>query len=148
MLLLSLILLKRLYCNIETCFKSEVFTFVNMCQKEVLSEGRQSMKWVAIFQKRIFWVALFSGGIFQGEFNGWEFFRCFFRTTFSKSRYKFWWYIFSLDGKLNINIPSIPLEIILFSPHLKAWLSRCGSAFSSAPPFPNLDTIFDATFLI
>ena len=75
MLSLSLILLKRLYCNIVTCFKSaEVFTFVNMCQKEALIEGRQLMKWVVIFQMRIFWVAHFSGGIFQGEFNGWEFF--------------------------------------------------------------------------
>ena len=31
----------------------------------------------------------------------------FFRTTFSKSRYKFWWYIFNLDGKLNIHKYSV-----------------------------------------
>ena len=59
MLPLSLILLKRL------CFKSaEVFTFVKICQNEVLSEERQLMKWVGIFQTRIFWVAVFRGEIF------------------------------------------------------------------------------------
>ena len=34
----------------------------------VLSEERQFMKWVRIFQMGIFWV-----GIFQGGFNRWEF---------------------------------------------------------------------------
>ena len=32
----------------------------------VLSEERQSMKWVGIFRVGIFWVRIFCGGIFQG----------------------------------------------------------------------------------
>ena len=33
---------------------------------EVLSEETQLMKWVGIFQVRIFWVGIFRGKIFQG----------------------------------------------------------------------------------
>ena len=52
------------------CFKSaEVFTFVKICQNKVLSEERELMKWVGIFQERNFWVAIFRGGgkDFPGE---------------------------------------------------------------------------------
>ena len=49
------------------CFKSaEIFTFVKICQNEVLSKKRQLMKWVGIRRVRIFWVAIFRGKIFQG----------------------------------------------------------------------------------
>ena len=49
------------------CFKSaEIFTFVKICQNEVLSKKRQLMKWVGIRRVRIFWVAIFRGEIFQG----------------------------------------------------------------------------------
>ena len=58
------------------CFKSaEVFTFVKICQKEVLSEERQLMKWVEILWVRIFWVAIFWGMFSRREFDGWEFYR-------------------------------------------------------------------------
>ena len=33
---------------------------------ELLSEEKQLMKWMGIFQVRIFWVGTFQGGIFQG----------------------------------------------------------------------------------
>ena len=70
---LSLILLKRLFCNL--CFKSaEVFTFVKICQNKVLSEERQLMRWVGIIQVRISWVATFRGEFSRGEFDGWKFF--------------------------------------------------------------------------
>ena len=63
---LSLVLLKRRFLIL--CYKSaEVFTFLNICQNEVLSEERQLMKWVGIFQVIIFWVAMFRGG---GDFPG------------------------------------------------------------------------------
>ena len=48
------------------CFKSaEVLKFVKICQKEVLSEERQLMKWVRKFQVRISLIAIFWGSIFQ-----------------------------------------------------------------------------------
>ena len=34
---------------------------------EVLSEERELMKWVGIFQVGIFWVGIFRGEIFKGE---------------------------------------------------------------------------------
>ena len=40
---------------------------MNICQNEGLSEERQLMTWVGIFQVRIFWVASFQGGILQWE---------------------------------------------------------------------------------
>ena len=40
---------------------------------EVLSEERQLMKWVGIFQIKIFWVGIFRGEFSRGEFDGWEF---------------------------------------------------------------------------
>ena len=40
---------------------------------EVLSEERQLMKWVELFQVGTFWVAIFRGGFSKGEFDGWEF---------------------------------------------------------------------------
>ena len=43
-----------------------IFTFVNICQNEVLSEESQLMKWVRIFWVGISWVGIFQGGIFQG----------------------------------------------------------------------------------
>ena len=33
---------------------------------ELFSEEKQLMKWMGIFQVRIFWVGTFQGGIFQG----------------------------------------------------------------------------------
>ena len=55
---LSLMLLKD--CFIILCFKSAgVFTFVKICQNEVLREERQLMKFLGIFQVRIFHVAIF-----------------------------------------------------------------------------------------
>ena len=42
---------------------------------KVLSEERQLMKWVGIFQGGIFWVGIFRVEIFQGEFDGGKFFR-------------------------------------------------------------------------
>ena len=53
LLLLSLILLKRLFSF------SKVFTFVKICQNEVLGKKRQLMNWVKTFQVRIFLVAIF-----------------------------------------------------------------------------------------
>ena len=53
LLLLSLILLKRLFSF------SKVFTFVKICQNEVLGKERQLMNWVKTFQVRIFLVAIF-----------------------------------------------------------------------------------------
>ena len=73
-------------CFVILCFKSsEVFTFVNICQNEVLTEERQLMKWMGIFQVRIFrggrggfqggrlmgrifWVKIFPRGIFLEPF--------------------------------------------------------------------------------
>ena len=61
-------------CFVILCFKSaEVFTFVNICQNEGLSEERKLMKWVGIFLVRIFWVAIFRGVFSRGKFDGWEF---------------------------------------------------------------------------
>ena len=62
-------------CFAILCFKSaEGFTFVKICQNEVLSEERQLMTWVVIIQVRIFWVLLiFREEILQREFDGWEF---------------------------------------------------------------------------
>ena len=42
----------------------------------MLSEERQSMEWVGIFQVRILWVEIFRrwGGISTGEFDEWELF--------------------------------------------------------------------------
>ena len=37
---------------------------------EVLSEERQLMKWVGIFQVGIFWVGIFLGGIFLEPIKG------------------------------------------------------------------------------
>ena len=55
-------------CFVILCFKSaEVFTFVKICQSEVLSEERQLMKWVGIFQVRIFWVVIFCGWNFPAR---------------------------------------------------------------------------------
>ena len=55
-------------CFVILCFKSaEVFTFVKICQSEVLSEERQLMKWVGIFQVRIFWVVVFCGWNFPAR---------------------------------------------------------------------------------
>ena len=68
LLLLSLELLKRRFCN---------FMFWKCwSQNKVLSDERQLMKWMGIFQVRIFWVAIFrwGEGVFQGEFDGWKFF--------------------------------------------------------------------------
>ena len=53
LLLLSLILLKILFSF------SKVFTFVKICQYEVLGKERQLMNWVKTFQVRIFLVAIF-----------------------------------------------------------------------------------------
>ena len=51
-----------------------IFTFVNICQNEVLSEESQLMKCVGIFRVGIFWVGIFRWRIFQeGESDGWEF---------------------------------------------------------------------------
>ena len=44
---------------------------MKVCQNEVLSEGRQLMKWVGIFLIRIFWVAIFRVGIFQRGRSWW-----------------------------------------------------------------------------
>ena len=53
------------------CFKNaEVFTFVKVCQNEVLSEERQIMKWVTAFQVRIFWVEIFREEISRRKFDG------------------------------------------------------------------------------
>ena len=67
---LSLILLKGLFCVLS--FKSaEVFTFVKICQNNLLNEERKWVKWVEIFQARIFWVAIFRGGSFpRGSLMG------------------------------------------------------------------------------
>ena len=70
---LSLILLKRLFFN-YMFWKCWSLYVVNICQNEGLSEERQLMKWVGIFQVRIFWVAFFQGGgVSSGEFDVWEF---------------------------------------------------------------------------
>ena len=63
---LLLILLKRLFCNsmFQKCLS--LYTFVKICQNEVLSEERQLMKWVIIIQVRIFWVPIFRGELFEG----------------------------------------------------------------------------------
>ena len=45
----------------------------------VLSEERQLMKWVEVFQVGIFWME-----IFRRKFSGWEF----FWGKFSKNRFK------------------------------------------------------------
>ena len=59
---LLLILLKRLFCNsmFQKCLS--LYTFVKICQNEVLSEERQLIKWVIIIQVRIFWVPIFPRG--------------------------------------------------------------------------------------
>ena len=75
--------------DLSLSFKSaKVFTIVNICQNEGLSEGRQLMKWVGIFQVRIFWVAIFRGdfsgrSLMGGNFSGgnspgWNFHRTIF----------------------------------------------------------------------
>ena len=77
-ILLLLLLLHWYYlkdCFVILCFQSaEVFTFVKICQNEVLSEERQIMKWVGIFQVRIFSAAILWGKVSRGDFDGWEFF--------------------------------------------------------------------------
>ena len=61
-------------CFVILCFKSaEVFKFESISQNEGLSEERQLMKSVGIFQMIIFWVAIFRRGFSRGEFDGWEF---------------------------------------------------------------------------
>ena len=69
LLLLSLKLLKRRFCN---------FMFWKCwSQNKVLSDERQLMKWMGIFQVRIFWVAIFRWGrefsresLMGGNFSG------------------------------------------------------------------------------
>ena len=62
-------------CFVILCLKSaEVFTFVKICQNKVLSEERQLMKWVPIFQVRIFLVVTFRVEFSTGEFDEWKFF--------------------------------------------------------------------------
>ena len=61
-------------CFVILCFKSpEAFTLVNICQNEVVSEERQLMKWVGIFQMRIFLREFSRGKIDWWEFSRWEF---------------------------------------------------------------------------
>ena len=56
---------------------------------EVLSEERQLMKWVELFQVGTFWVAIFRGRFSKGEFDGWEFsWWEFYRGEFSYNRWK------------------------------------------------------------
>ena len=57
-------------CFVILCFKrTEVFKFVNICQNKVLSEEKKLMKWVGIFQVRIFWEVIFRGAaVFEGKF--------------------------------------------------------------------------------
>ena len=67
----------------------------------MLSEERQSMEWVGIFQVRILWVDIFRrwGGIFTGEFDGWEFFSWEFpRGVFTRPIF-FIWCIYSYFSK-------------------------------------------------
>ena len=55
-------------------FKSaEVFTFVNICQNEGLSEKIELRKWVGIFQVRIFRVVIFWVGFSRGSLMGGNF---------------------------------------------------------------------------
>ena len=53
-------------CFVILCFKNaEVFTFVKICQNEMLIKERHLMKQGGIFQVIIFWVAIFQGEVFQ-----------------------------------------------------------------------------------
>ena len=58
---------------IATIDFTQVFTFVNISQKERLSEERQLMKWLGIIQVRIFWVAIFRGNFPGGSLMGGNF---------------------------------------------------------------------------
>ena len=66
-ILSSITLNNILSSSVPQIFVFLIFTFVKICQNEVLSEENQLMKWVGILRVGIFfWMGIFRREIFQG----------------------------------------------------------------------------------